>query len=103
MALGPIYAANCAACCPHVPLSPHIDLQPTGFGEIHRLWPFKRVPAQLYMKKINIYIYIYILFCLFLKKEKKGEGDLCFLGEQRAPLSCPLLPLENLWGLGAAL
>lgn len=51
MALGPIYAANCAACCPHVPLSPHIDLQPTGFGEIHRLWPFKRVPAQLYMKK----------------------------------------------------
>lgn len=29
---------------------------------------------------------------------------MCFLGEQcGSTLSCPLLPLENLWGLGAAL
>lgn len=51
MALGPICAANyLLTASPIYSGSSHRPPAHGGRG-IHRLWPFKRVPAQLYMKK----------------------------------------------------
>lgn len=85
-----------AACCPHILWVLTPTSSPQGLGNPQTV-AIQTCSGTTLHEKINIYIYI--LFCLFLKKEKGGV--LCFLGEQRVPtLSCPLLPLEILWGQG---
>lgn len=90
-----------ADCLPHILWVLTPTSSPRGLGNPQTV-AIQTCSGTTLHEKINIYIYI--LFCLFLKKEKKGGGVSCFLGKQRvATPSCPLLPLENLWGLGAAL
>lgn len=90
-----------AACCPHILWVLTPTSSPQGLGNPQTV-AIQTCSGTTLHEKINIYIYIYSF--LFVFKEGKGGGVSCFLGEQRvSTLSCPLLPLENLWGLGAAL
>lgn len=60
-----------AACCPHILWVLTPTSSPQGLGNPQTV-AIQTCSGTTLHEKINIYIYI--LFCLFLKKEKKGGG-----------------------------